>query len=99
MCWMQIKAHLKIWENDDMKYSSIKKDRPDLFNNQNALFPIVLDEEEIQSWQSTRREELAQRGNPEAWADIGVVFDDPYVIILRDLVEFADGSHNGYMRL
>ena len=31
--------------------------------------------------------------------DIGVVFNDPYIVILRDLVEFPGGYRNGYIRL
>jgi ADP-ribose pyrophosphatase len=82
-----------------MNYSSIIKDQPGFFNNDNVLFSIVLNGDEIQSWQVTRRKHLAERGRPEAWATIGVVFSDRYVLILRDLVEFADGSRNGYIRL
>ncbi|MEW6241844.1 MAG: NUDIX hydrolase, partial [Chloroflexota bacterium] len=33
------------------------------------------------------------------WAEIGVVLEDPYIIILRDLVEFPNGHRNGYVRM
>ena len=42
---------------------------------------------------------MAEKNKPEEWADIGAVFDDPYVVILRDLVEFPGGFRNGYIRL
>ncbi|HSL46430.1 MAG TPA: NUDIX domain-containing protein [Anaerolineales bacterium] len=82
-----------------MMYSSIIKDKPEFFSNDNVLFQILLNEEEIQSWQAGRLKRLADKNQPEEWADIGIIFNDPYVVILRDLVEFADGSRNGYVRL
>lgn len=82
-----------------MKYNSMIKEKPSLFNNKGALFQILLDEEDIHSWQSGKRRKLAEKNKPENWAEIGIVFDDPFVVIFRDLVEFADGSRNGYIRL
>lgn len=40
-----------------------------------------------------------QSGKSSEWANIAIVFDDPYFVILRDLVEFPDGFRNGYVRL
>jgi ADP-ribose pyrophosphatase len=82
-----------------MKYKSMIKDKPDFFKNKGALFQILLSEEDIQSWLPEKRRKLTENNKPEEWADIGVVFDDSFIIILRDLVEFADGSRNGYIRL
>lgn len=82
-----------------MKYKIMIKDKPDLFKNKDTLFQILLSEQDICSWQPDRRKKLAENNNPKEWADIGVVFDDPFIVILRDLVEFADGSRNGYIRL
>lgn len=82
-----------------MKYHSIVKDKPSFFNNDNSLFQILLNEEEIKSWQSAKLKQLAEKSQPEGWADIGIVFNDPYVIILRDLIEFPDGFRGGYIRL
>ncbi len=82
-----------------MKYRAIIQNKPDFFNNQDASFRILLDEEDIQSWQLEKRIQLAEKNKPEEWADIGAVFDDPFVVILRDLVEFPGGFRNGYIRL
>ncbi len=82
-----------------MKYSAIIKDKPSFFNNEKALFQIILREAEIQSWQSARLKRLAEKSQPEEWADIGMVFTDPFIVILRDLVEFPGGFRNGYIRL
>ena len=80
------------------KYDELIRDHPDLFSNENALFEIVLDPETINSWQQKKMAELNENGKPQSWAEIGVVLDDPYNIILRDLVRFPDGSVRGYGR-
>ena len=36
---------------------------------------------------------------PTNWADIGVLLSDPYIIVLRDLVEFPNKEKNGYFRI
>jgi len=60
---------------------------------------IIRDESEIDTWTAVRRAELASDGLPVEWADIGIVLDDPYIIAMRDLVEFPDGARRGYLRL
>jgi ADP-ribose pyrophosphatase len=45
-----------------------------------------------------KQEEFRQKKLPLEWADIGVILDDPYNIIIRDLVQFPDGDMRGYGR-
>ena len=82
-----------------MDYHSLMKHHPDLFDNNNAMLRIISDERAIKTWQNQRDLELKKKALPESWADIGVVFSDPYIVILRDLVEFPDGRLGGYSRL
>lgn len=82
-----------------MKYKAIINDKPDFFKNQSAPFRILLEEGDIQSWQTEKQKKLAEKDQPEDWANTGVVFEDPFVVILRDLVEFPGGFRNGYIRL
>lgn len=82
-----------------MSYSSLVKLHPKLFNNENALIKIIEGTNEISKWQEQRRITLQDHGFSQEWADIGIVFDDPSIVILRDLVEFADGYRNGYIRI
>jgi ADP-ribose pyrophosphatase len=70
-------------------YESIRNAHPYLFNNLGAPFSIILDKEDIKNWEEKKQQAT----------QIGVVFNDPFVIILRDLVEFPDGIRNGYIRL
>jgi ADP-ribose pyrophosphatase len=80
-------------------YLELMSLRPDLFSNDSAYIRIVSDEQEILKWQEQKQKELMQSGKPLRWADIGIVLDDPYIVVLRDLVEFPDGFRGGYFRL
>jgi ADP-ribose pyrophosphatase len=60
---------------------------------------VITDQSVIQKWQAERRTKLINASQSPEWADIGVVFDDPSIVILRDLVEFPGGYRNGYIRI
>jgi len=82
-----------------LQYEKIKKLVPRLFDNSNALIKIIGDENVILKWQEKEQGNLNKQNLPTIWADIGVVFDDPRIVILRDLVEFPGGFRNGYIRI
>jgi ADP-ribose pyrophosphatase len=79
-------------------YHDLKKKSPELFDNENALLNIVLDPKTINEWEVKKEAELKQKGLSLNWAKIGVILDDPYNIIVRDLVQFPDGDMRGYGR-
>jgi ADP-ribose pyrophosphatase len=81
-----------------MDYLSLVKSHPYLFDNENALLKIVLDQKTISEWEANKEAELKQRGLPLEWAKLGVILDDPYNIIVRDLVQFPNGAMRGYGR-
>ena len=81
-----------------MDYFSLVKSHSKLFDNENSLLNIVLDQKTISEWEAQREAELKQKGLPLEWAKIGVILDDPYNIIVRDLVQFPDGDMRGYGR-
>lgn len=72
---------------------------PHLFQNEKALIQIIDEQRTIQLWQDLRRKELAAKNLPSNWADIGIVFEDPYFFIIRDLVQFPNRRLNGYCRV
>ncbi|NWG06127.1 MAG: NUDIX hydrolase [Chloroflexi bacterium] len=80
-------------------YETIKDSLPELFDNSNALIKIIGDKNEVSQWQEQRRLALQEIGGSEAWADIGLILDDPSLLVLRDLVEFPGGYRNGYIRI
>jgi ADP-ribose pyrophosphatase len=81
-----------------MDYFSLVKSHPKLFSNENALLNIVLDPKIISDWEVKKESELIDRQLSLEWAKIGVVLDDQYNIIVRDLVLFPDGDMRGYGR-
>lgn len=82
-----------------MDYFSLVKSHPDIFKNDNAPIRILFGDKDIESFRKDRGRVLAEKSCPLEWAEIGVVLDDPYVIALRDLVEFPNGYRNGYLRI
>lgn len=86
---------------DSLKsYLYLMQTHPELFrSSEDELLKIVTDIDKITSWQKYQRDRLTEQGKPIAWADIGIVLDDPYFLVLRDLVEFPGGFQGGYHRL
>lgn len=82
-----------------MKYKKLIESHPELFNNDNALFEIITDAEIIKTWVASNKKYLREQGLPEEWGEIGVVYDDPYIVIVRDLVKFPSGKLGSYFRL
>lgn len=80
-------------------YEGIREAHSSLFDNSDALITIIDDDGEISTWKEQRQLKLLEQGKNPKWADIGVVFDDPSILILRDLVEFPGGFRNGYIRI
>jgi len=80
-------------------YIKLIEFNPELFENINAPYKIITDVGVITSWQEKRRLELSDNQQPLDWAEIGIVFDDYFIIIVRDLVEFPDGNQYSYVRL
>jgi ADP-ribose pyrophosphatase len=82
-----------------MDYLNLIANNPGLFNNENALLVIITDEVEIENWKIKRKSELRGKGLPEEWGEIGVVYEDPYIMVLRDLVKFPSGEVGSYFRI
>ncbi len=82
-----------------MKYQDLLYNNPDVFSNENALLQIVTDKVTIKKWEVERKKQLIEEGLPENWGDIGVVYEDPYILILRDLVRLPSGKLGSYFRI
>jgi ADP-ribose pyrophosphatase len=81
------------------KYFALLKEYPELFENHDSPLKIIQDLDAIRAWQKEYRKKLKESDSPNEWADIGVIVDDPYFILLRDLVQFPSGHRNGYVRM
>jgi ADP-ribose pyrophosphatase len=85
--------------SDLVEYLSLVKARPELFRNPpGAAFEILLQESEILQAEEVTAERLRKADAPAEWAQVGVVFRDQYVLLLRDAVRFPDGSLGTYIR-
>lgn len=70
-----------------------------LFSNDKAAFAIVTDQEVIAKWKKAESKRLIKNKKPESYTSIGVVLDDPYLLVLRDLVQFPNGKLGTYIRI
>jgi ADP-ribose pyrophosphatase len=75
-------------------------ERPDLFRNPPGLaYEILLTPEGIARSQDAARRYRVTHNLPADDTRIGVVADDPYITVVRDAVQFPDGSFGIYNRL
>ena len=82
-----------------MNYTDLIKLYPSLFTNEQAYIQVITKQEIITSWQENKRIELKKKQQPPEWAEIGVILNDPYILVIRDLVEFPGGTLGGYFRV
>lgn len=82
------------------KYFKLMQERPDMFCNkgEKGEIKIITDEKRILTEQKKIRARLKKEDNPLQWIDIGVLAEDQWFYILRDMVEFPDGRVGGYVR-
>lgn len=82
------------------KYLTLIKQQPKLFANTGELgeIKIITDENRIHAEQKKIRSRLKKEGKPSCWIDIGVLAEDQWFYVLRDLVEFPNGRVGGYVR-
>lgn len=81
------------------KYKTLQATHFELFNNSNAPLKILTEESAILAWQSLKKMELDMNLLPESWSNIGILLEDPHILVLRDLVEFPNNQVKGYIRL
>src|SRR5215207_9838624 len=81
-------------------YLSLAIKLPNLFKNTGdpGEIKIILEKDRIIVDQKKIRARLKKDGKPSHWIDIGILAEDEWFYILRDLVEFPDGRVGGYVR-
>jgi ADP-ribose pyrophosphatase len=81
------------------RYEQIASERPYLFSNPpGASFEILFNPELVAAAEGDEEERLTAKGRPAAWSQTGVVYEDPYTMILRDAVRCPDGTLGTYSR-
>lgn len=82
------------------KYLSLAHSYPELFRNPpRDGFRIITDDAGVAEIEAIAAERLQRKGCPAEWGQIGVVYQDEYMLILRDGVQFPDGRLGTYMRI
>ncbi len=83
------------------KYFKLMKDHPQLFKNpdEEGVIRIITDPEKIKVLQAQKKKEYEEAGKKPEWIDIGVLSEDSWFWVVRDLVEFPDGKIGGYLRV
>lgn len=82
------------------KYFTLMEKHPEMFRNkgEEGEIKIITDEERIRVEQKRIRAKLKKEGKPSCWIDIGVLAEDEWFYVIRDMVEFPDGKVGGYIR-
>lgn len=77
------------------------KEHPQLFANPDGegVIKIITDSEKIKTLQNKLKKEYEDSGKKAEWIDIGVLSEDSWFWVVRDLVEFPDGKIGGYLRI
>jgi ADP-ribose pyrophosphatase len=82
------------------RYDELRAQRPHLFDNPSgAAYEIVFDAETQQQVADESADRLVAAGKPEEYGDIGVIYEDFFVIAIRDAVRFLDGRVGPYIRV
>lgn len=82
------------------KYLDLIREQPYMFRNtgEHGEIKIITDKERILAEQKQIRNTLKKDGKPAYWIDIGVLAEDQWFYVLRDMVEFPNGKVGGYIR-
>lgn len=81
------------------RYESIRKKWPALFvNPPGAAYEILFESSLVSEAETEDEARLIAKDLPGAWARTGVVYEDPYTILVRDAVHRPDGSLGTYSR-
>jgi 8-oxo-dGTP pyrophosphatase MutT (NUDIX family)/drug/metabolite transporter (DMT)-like permease len=79
-------------------YLDFAKERPELFHTPPGGVRILLDPDEIALVERAVGSSLVAKGLPSKQAQVGIVFRDPWFCVVRDAVEFPDGSRRTHAR-
>lgn len=87
-------------DNKLKKYLTLVSEHRNLFENSGkGTLEIITDPNMIQSEEVKLKEKYKKANLPESFGDIGVIGEDPYFVVVRDLVEFPNGEKGGYLRI
>jgi len=82
------------------RYLALARERPDRFTNPAGdIYEILLDTPQMDRARRDAQNHRREAQLPSDDTRIGVLAVDPYLIVMRDAVRFADGTYGLYNRL
>ncbi len=60
---------------------------------------LLLNEKDIRQAETDESKRLKKKGLPASWSKVGVVFEDQYILVIRDAVRFHSGRLGTYIRI
>ena len=81
------------------RYAALLRARPGLAENLDGGIMVVSDRAEVARIEEVMADRFAQGGMPREWACAGIMYEDPYILLLRDAVVFPDGNPGLYHRV
>ncbi|MBE6948666.1 MAG: NUDIX hydrolase [Ruminococcaceae bacterium] len=79
-------------------YLALLEKYPHLTNNSDGELEIITDRELLYREQERLYRTADEKGRPRTWYDLGIVAQDQWTLVLRDLVRFPNGTCGGYLR-
>ena len=82
------------------RYFALMKNSPELFKNSGdeGEIRIITNPDDIRSEEARLKQAFHLSGKPEHWTNIGLLAEDEWFWVVRDLVEFPGGKIGGYIR-
>jgi ADP-ribose pyrophosphatase len=81
------------------RYSALLRARPALAENPKGGIMLVSDRAEVARIEAIMADRFAQGGVPRDWSRTGIMYEDPYLLLLREAVVFPDGNPGLYHRV
>lgn len=79
-------------------YLDLISQHPHLIRDPEHQLPVITDRALLIEQQELLYRKADTTGNARVWYDLGIVAQDPWVVVLRDLVQFPNGTYGGYIR-
>jgi ADP-ribose pyrophosphatase len=80
-------------------YSALMRARPNLAETPPGGITVVTERAEAARIENLMAARFAAQGLPRHWAQAGLMYEDPYILLLRDAVIFPDGNPGLYHRV
>ncbi|HEX6469240.1 MAG TPA: NUDIX hydrolase [Streptosporangiaceae bacterium] len=81
-------------------YADLRADRPELFANPpGGAYTIELGDAAQAEVAAARHRFMREAGLPVDYGDVGVIYQDEYLTLVRDAVRFRDGRLGSYIRV